>query len=180
MPARREVMAARRLNNLRANLGLLSLSQTEPEVVALPCCADCIAKTKGMPMKTTRIMAIAVLIVGSGLALYVAQAQQVGARRIDLQRHDLSVPGREVIQVIVELAPGTTAPRHTHPGEEIIYVLEGTWEYTLEGKPPVILKAGEVLFIPAGTIHSARNVGTGRARSSRRISSKKGSRLSRW
>ncbi len=92
-----------------------------------------------------------------------AQAQQVGARRIDLQRHDLSVTGREIVQVVVELAPGTTAPRHTHPGEEIIYVLEGTWEYTVEGKPPVTLKAGDVLFIPAGTIHSARNLGTGRA-----------------
>ena len=113
-------------------------------------------------MKTTRIIAIAALIATTGLALHVAQAQQVGSRRIDLQRHDLSVPGREVIQVIVELEPGTTAPRHSHPGEEIIYVLEGTWEYTLDGKPPVVLKAGDVLFIPAGVIHSARNVGTGR------------------
>ena len=113
-------------------------------------------------MKTTRIIAIAALIATTGLALQVAQAQQFGARRIDLQRHDLSAPGREVIQVIVELAPGTTAPRHSHPGEEIIYVLEGTWEYTLDGKPPVVLKAGDVLFIPAGVIHSARNVGTGR------------------
>jgi quercetin dioxygenase-like cupin family protein len=51
-----------------------------------------------------------------------------GARRVDLQRHDLSVTGREVVWTIVELAPGTTAPKHTHPGEEIIYVLEGTWE----------------------------------------------------
>ena len=115
-------------------------------------------------MKTSRIMAIALLIVGSGLALYVAQAQQVGARRIDLHRHDLSAPGREVIQVIVELEPGTSASKHSHPGEEIIYVLEGTWEYTLEGKSPLIVMAGEVLFIPAGTIHSARNIGTGRGR----------------
>ena len=93
----------------------------------------------------------------------MGQAQQVGARRIDLQRHDLSVIGREVVQTIVELAPGTTTPRHTHPGGEIIYVLEGTWEYTVEGRPPVTLKTGDVLFIPAGTIHSARNVGAGRA-----------------
>ena len=114
-------------------------------------------------MKATVIMAVAVLIVASSLALHVAQAQLVGARRIDLQRHDLSVSGREVLQTIVELAPGTTAPRHTHPGEEIIYVLEGTWEYTVEGKPPVILKTGGVLFIPAGTVHSARNIGSGRA-----------------
>ena len=114
-------------------------------------------------MKTNRIMAVAALLVTTGLTFYGAQAQQVGARRIDLQRHDLSVAGREVVQTIVELAPGTTAPRHWHPGEEIIYVLEGTWEYTVEGKPPVTLRAGDVLFIPARTIHSARNVGTGRA-----------------
>jgi quercetin dioxygenase-like cupin family protein len=113
-------------------------------------------------MKTTRFMVIAALIATTGLALLVGHAQQVGARRIDLQRHDLSVPGREVLQTRVELEPGTTAPRHTHPGEEIIYVLEGTWEYTVEGKPPVTLKAGDVLFIPAGAIHSARNVGTSR------------------
>ena len=114
-------------------------------------------------MNTTRIIALGALVATICLALHVAQAQQVGARRIDLQRHDLSVTGREVIQTIVELAPGTTAPRHTHPGEEIIYVLEGTWEYTVEGKPPMTLKAGDVLFIPAGAIHSARNVGPGRA-----------------
>ena len=66
--------------------------------------------------------------------------------------------------MIVQLERGTSAPRHSHPGEEIIYVLEGTWEYTLDGKPPVIVKAGEVLFVAAGTIHSARIVGTGRGR----------------
>src|SRR5687767_3385967 len=102
-------------------------------------------------------------VTGNGLVLLVAQAQLPGTKRTDLQRHDLSITGREVVQTIVELAPGTTAPRHTHPGEEIIYVIEGTWEYTVEGKPPLTLKAGEVLFIPAGTVHSARNIGTGRA-----------------
>jgi quercetin dioxygenase-like cupin family protein len=91
----------------------------------------------------------------------MAQAQLSGTRRIDLQRHDLSAPGREVIQARVEIDPGVTAPRHRHPGEEIIYVLEGSLEYQLEGKPPVTLKAGDVLFIPAGTIHSAKNVGNG-------------------
>ena len=114
-------------------------------------------------MKTTLIIAVTLLITGSGLVMHVAQVQLPGTKRTDLQRHDLSITGREVVQTIVELAPGTTAPRHTHPGEEIIYVLEGTWEYTVEGNPPLRLKAGEVLFIPAGTIHSARNIGTGRA-----------------
>jgi quercetin dioxygenase-like cupin family protein len=114
-------------------------------------------------MKTIRILAVAVLIVASGLALHVALSQQPGIKRTDLQRHDLSVPGREVIQVRVELAPGVSFPKHTHPGEEIIYVLEGSLEYEVEGKPPVTLKAGEVLFIPAGTVHAARNVGSGNA-----------------
>ena len=112
-------------------------------------------------MKTTRIMTVAALIVAGDLALHMALAQAPGIKRTDLQRHDLSVPGREVVQVRVELAPGVSFPKHTHPGEEIIYVLEGTWEYTVESKPPVTLKAGEVLFIPAGTIHSAKNVGSG-------------------
>ena len=112
-------------------------------------------------MKTTQIMTAAVLMVGSGLALFAAHAQQAGIKRTDLQRHDLSVPGREVVQVIVELAPGVSASAHTHPGEEIIYVLEGSLEYLVEGKPPVTLKTGDVLFIPAGAVHSAKNVGSG-------------------
>ena len=87
-------------------------------------------------------------------------AQQPGITRTDLQRHDLSVPGREVVQVRVDFAPGVLAPNHSHPGEEIVYVIEGLLEYRLEGKPPATLKAGEVLFIPAGTIHSAKNVGS--------------------
>jgi quercetin dioxygenase-like cupin family protein len=101
------------------------------------------------------------LIVGSGLAPDVAQAQQPGTKRTDLQRHDLSAPGREVLQVRVDFDPGFVSPKHTHPGEEIIYVLEGTLEYQIEGKPSVTVKPGDVLFVPAGTIHAAKNVGSG-------------------
>ncbi len=111
-------------------------------------------------MKTTRIIAMVTLIVGSVLLLHAATAQLPGLKRTDLQRHDLSVPGREVVQAIVELAPGTPFSKHWHPGEEIIYVLEGSLQYQIEDKPPVTLKAGDVLFIPARTIHAARNVGS--------------------
>lgn len=89
-----------------------------------------------------------------------AQAQQVGSGRTELQRHDLSARGREVVQVRVDLDPGVTSAKHRHPGEEIVYVLEGVLEYTVEGKAPVTLKAGDVLFIPAGKAHTAKNVGT--------------------
>ena len=110
-------------------------------------------------MNMTRMM-VAVLIAGSGLALHVTHAQQPGLKRTDALRHDLGVPGREVIQVRVDFDPGVAFGKHSHPGAEVAYVLEGTLEYQLEGKPPVTLKVGEALFIPAGAIHAAKNVGT--------------------
>jgi quercetin dioxygenase-like cupin family protein len=107
-----------------------------------------------------RAIATASLLATSVLAAPAAQAQQAGVTRTDLQRHDLSAAGREAIQVRVDLAPGVAFGKHTHPGEEIIYVLAGALEYQIEDKPPVTLKAGDVLFIPTGTVHSAKNVGS--------------------
>jgi quercetin dioxygenase-like cupin family protein/glyoxylase-like metal-dependent hydrolase (beta-lactamase superfamily II) len=86
-------------------------------------------------------------------------AKESKIKRTELQRHDLSVPGRESVQVRIDFEPGAAFGRHTHPGEEVIYVIEGVFEYEVEGKP-VTLKAGDVLFIPAGTVHAAKNVGT--------------------
>ena len=114
-------------------------------------------------MNKSRIIAVAIMIVGSGLALHLGLAQAPGIKRTDLQKHDLSVPGREVVQVRVDIAPGVVAARHSHPGEEIVYTIEGTLEYQVEGKPPVTLKAGEVLFIPAGAIHEVKNIGSDNA-----------------
>ena len=112
--------------------------------------------------KTFINIAIAFILLGAVIVPGSVEAQS-GTKRVELQRHDLSTPGREVLQSVVYVAPGETFPRHNHPGEEVIYVLEGVFEYQLDGKPPVTLKAGESLFIPAGTIHSAKNVGTGTA-----------------
>ena len=80
-----------------------------------------------------------------------------GVSRTDLQRHDISAPGRETVQARIDIAPGAVAPWHRHPGEEVIYVIEGTLEYQLEGQEPVTLKTGDVLFVPAGVAHKARN-----------------------
>lgn len=112
-------------------------------------------------MTRFRIAAAAVIAVAGALSAQAAQAQMSGVHRTDLQRHDLSVPGWEALQVRVDIDPGVTAPKHRHPGEEIIYVLEGALQYQLEGQAPVTLKAGDVLFVPAGVPHSAKNVGTG-------------------
>ena len=86
-----------------------------------------------------------------------------GLTRTDLQRHDLSIPGREVIQNRVDISPAAPPVRHKHPGEEIIYVLEGTLEYSIDGREPATFNAGEVLLVPPETIHSVRNVGGGNA-----------------
>ena len=104
-----------------------------------------------------RIVTAALLLVAA------APPSPTTVTRTDLQRHDLSIPGRETIQTVVGFAPGAVSPRHKHPGEEIIYVLEGSLEYDVDGKPPVTLKAGDVLFIPYGTVHAAKNIGTGHA-----------------
>ena len=66
--------------------------------------------------------------------------------------------------MIVELEPGTTAPRHTHPGEEIGYVLEGTVVVEIDGKPAATLTPGQHFLIPAGRIHNATNKGTASAK----------------
>ena len=89
--------------------------------------------------------------------------QAPGIRRTDLQRHDLSAPGREVIQNRVDIGPEAPFVKHKHPGEEIIYVLEGSLEYHLEGQEPTRLSAGDVLLVPAETVHAVRNVGGGNA-----------------
>jgi quercetin dioxygenase-like cupin family protein len=82
-----------------------------------------------------------------------------GLSRTDLLRNDLSAAGHEVIQVRVDFQPGALAPRHRHPGEETAYVLSGSLEYQIDGRPPVTLHAGDALFIPDGAVHAARNVG---------------------
>ena len=107
---------------------------------------------------------LSMLIIGAA-AMVQAQAppaRPAGTTRTDLQRHDLSLPGWETLQALVSFAPGASIPRHRHPGEEIIFVTQGTIEYEVAGKP-VTVKAGEVLFIPYGTVHGARNTGKGPA-----------------
>lgn len=110
-------------------------------------------------MKTLNFASTAVSAL-SLLAFFItstASAQQSGIKRTDLQRHDLSVSGYETVQARIDFEAHTAFGKHSHPGEEVIYVLDGVLEYEVEGQSPVTLKAGEVLFIPAGVVHSARN-----------------------
>lgn len=112
-----------------------------------------------MPDRLRRLALTTLAAAAAGLFATAAQAQTPAPSRTDLQRHDLDTPGREAVQVRVDFPPGALAPAHKHPGEEIVYVLKGSLEYRLEGRPPVTLKAGEVLFIPTGVPHAVTNVG---------------------
>jgi len=109
-------------------------------------------------MKTLQAISAVVLIATAGFAIHVMQAQQSGVMHTDVLQHDLGIPGREVIQVRFDFAPGAAFGFHSHPGVEVAYVLEGTLEYQLGGKPPVTLNTGQALFIPAGAFHAAKNV----------------------
>src|SRR5262245_39242875 len=93
----------------------------------------------------------------------MAVQQAPGISRTDLQHEDLSVPGYEVIQNRVDLGLEAPPVKHKHPGEEIIYVLEGSLEYQIDGRPPTTVTAGEVITVPAETVHAVRNVGSGNA-----------------
>jgi quercetin dioxygenase-like cupin family protein len=109
-----------------------------------------------------KFAAAALLLAATG-APAADPPRPAGSSRTDLQRHDLGVTGWEALQARVDFAPGASFPSHKHPGEEIIYVLQGSIEYAVEGQSPVTLKAGDVLFVPNGTLHSARNMGDGPA-----------------
>jgi len=89
----------------------------------------------------------------------IAIAQSTGIKRDIIQKADVSVPNREAVVARVELDAGTLAGRHTHPGDEISYVMEGEGELLIDGQPPRKLKAGDSFVIPAGTIHAAKNTG---------------------
>ena len=111
-----------------------------------------------MRAATVTVAALALAgIVGVG-------AQAPGFKRTVLQQGDLSVPGREAVTAVAEFQPGASPGRHTHPGEEIGYVLEGKVVLEQEGKPAATLNAGQTFLIPAGTIHNATNTGSGTAR----------------
>src|SRR5258705_1954960 len=88
-------------------------------------------------------------------------SQTSGLKRTIAYKADVSVPGREAVVARVELAPGIKAGRHTHPGDEISYVVEGEGEILIEWQPPRKVKAADGFVIPAGARHDAHNTSSG-------------------
>ena|SRR5689334_3245233 len=111
-------------------------------------------------MKTRNIVLAVALVTTAG----VLAAQQPGFTRKLLQDHDVSVAERHAVQALAEFVPGGVAGKHTHPGEELGYVIEGTLELEIAGQPPRTVKAGEAFFVPAGVVHDGKNIGSGPAK----------------
>jgi quercetin dioxygenase-like cupin family protein len=105
------------------------------------------------------VLAAVALAMGVG----ALNAQQPGFKRVEVQDRDLSVPGRHAVQVRGEFDPGGAVGKHTHPGEELSVVLEGSLLLEVEGQAPRTVKAGDSIFIPTGTVHAVKNTGKGKA-----------------
>lgn len=98
------------------------------------------------------------IILGLSIAAIVggvAIAQQSGIKRTPLQKLDFPA-GYNTVTAIAEVPAGGAAGRHTHPGMETGYVLEGELELVIDGKPPMKIKAGESYQIPEGAVHDAK------------------------
>ena len=81
-------------------------------------------------------------------------------KRTELQRDASSIPGREIVQVLTEIPPGVASGWHSHPGEEVGYIIAGTVEMERLGHPTVVLHAGDPFLMPPDTPHNATDIGS--------------------
>jgi quercetin dioxygenase-like cupin family protein len=110
-----------------------------------------------MRSQASNVLAALALAIAAAFAV-TAMAQAPGIKRTLLQRVDVG-DNREAILGLAEIAPGAAAGRHTHPGVELGYVIEGSASLEIEGETPKLLKGGDSYMIPAGKIHDAKTVG---------------------
>ncbi len=115
-------------------------------------------KMKNLPFTLSPI-ACAAVAAGLFISRAFAADAPPGFTRKVLQDQDLTVAGHHAVVAQVDFAAAGGVGRHTHPGEEFGYVVEGTVVVEIDGKPAQTLKAGDSFFIPAGAIHAAKNAG---------------------
>lgn len=101
--------------------------------------------------------------LGLAVAAGALLAQNPGFQRTVVARADVSFPNHEAVIARIEVNPGVNVGRHTHPGEEITYVIDGEVEISIEGMAPHRYKSGEGFIIPSGAKHDAKNVGSSKA-----------------
>jgi quercetin dioxygenase-like cupin family protein len=131
-------------------------------------------------MKSSRPAAIVVIGVAVGVAGFEGLKAQTAApsvKRTVLMKQDTTIPGREAVMALVELPPGSTEGRHTHPAEVYAYVLEGTPTIAIEGQPTRTLKPGDVFTVAPGQIHEGSNPSSATAKLSAVFFAEKGKPL---
>lgn len=106
-------------------------------------------KTHNCSMTITSALCLAGLLAAAGASAQV--------KRTEVSRADVSAANHEAVVVKAELDPGKHAGRHTHPGDEISYVVDGQGELLVDGEAPRPLKAGEAFVVKAGVVHDLRN-----------------------
>ncbi|MFZ5737534.1 MAG: cupin domain-containing protein [Pseudomonadota bacterium] len=105
-----------------------------------------------MRIKISRhILVVCAVIAAAGAAV----AQQSGIKRTPLQKIEFP-DGYVTVSGLAELPPGGSIGRHTHPGIETGYLLEGEAVMSIDGEPDKHLKAGDSYVIPAGVVHDAK------------------------
>jgi quercetin dioxygenase-like cupin family protein len=103
------------------------------------------------------------IVLTLGVVIGVTGARLLGAQPDPLKPTDLlkadvvGMEGVEILVTLVEFGPRATTGKHTHPGHEIAYVLEGSGVSEVEGQAPVVRKAGTVTYISAKKVHESKN-----------------------
>jgi len=104
-------------------------------------------------MKRLLICAAVVMLAFSGAALAQAPAP---IKRTPLQKFDVPGTNYETVIGIAEIAPNVLIGKHTHPGPESGYMLEGEMTLMVQGQPDKVLKVGESYVVPPGAVHDAK------------------------
>jgi quercetin dioxygenase-like cupin family protein len=108
-------------------------------------------------MLTRRGFTACALCAISGFTAADAAAQTAGVKRTILNQSDGPVDGYVTVSVRAEIEAGAAVARHTHPGVEATYIIEGGVELAIEGEPARQLQAGDAFQVPARAVHSAKN-----------------------
>ena len=102
------------------------------------------------------VLVVGVVLGATGVRQLEAQPAPIKFTNL-LQADVVGMEGVEVLVTLVEFAPRTTIGKHTHPGHEVAYVIEGSGVSEVEGQMPEVRKAGTVTYIPAMKVHESKN-----------------------
>src|SRR5215469_1238172 len=114
--------------------------------------------------KTSLLVGLLGIAIGAVGATYVSAQGAPQITRKEILRKPMSgLEGKEVVVFLADIPPGGVAAHHYHPGDEAIYMLQGSLLFEPDQGQPFELKAGEITFNPAKNIHKAKNTSSSEA-----------------